>query len=49
MTFGEKFKTWILVLIIAMVMVMIGNTVNTLTDANKDAFLHLCGRTSPAC
>ena len=41
MTFGEKFKTWILVLIIAMVMVMIGNTVNTLTDANKDAFLHL--------
>ncbi len=41
MTFGEKLKTWNRVLIIAMVMVMIGNTVNTLTDANKDAFLHL--------
>lgn len=41
MTFGEKIKTWVLILIIAMVMVMIGNTVNTLTDSNKDAFLHV--------
>ena len=35
----EKFKEWLLILCISCTIVMFGNTVNTLTDANKDAWL----------
>ena len=35
----EKFKEWLLILCISCTIVIFGNTVNTLTDANKEAWL----------